>query len=288
MGIMSFLNDKKWVLDESGIFLSKEEMAGTAFSDEQQDGLWQLEDESWWFQYRADVIVGLMDAFFDRNKMAIDVGGGNGYTSSIAAKRGYRTGLIEPSPEACRHAKMRGMDEVCCGTVADDTVNDDVMEQVLLLDVLEHIEDDRSFLDLLHKKIKMGGYCIITVPAFMCLWSSEDDAAGHFRRYRMSQLCQLADACGFEVCYRSYFMSFLFLPILLVRVSLEKIGFLKKAEDRSDEEREEIMKSQFKSQSKLVRWVLGFVEKWERRMMKKPDRVPFGSSIVVVVRKGLL
>ena len=154
---MDFLKNGKWNTDESGMHVSLEITATTAFSDDQQDGLWDIEDGSWWFQYRADVITGLMDRFFDKDKVTVDVGGGNGYTSSVAGRNGYRTGLIEPSMEACRHALMRGIDEVCCGTVEEDTINDESFEQVLLLDVLEHIEDDRGFVSLLHRKLTRGG-----------------------------------------------------------------------------------------------------------------------------------
>ena len=120
----------------------------------------------------------------------------------------------------------------------------------------------------------------------MCLWSSEDDAAGHFRRYRITGFCELLKECGFDVCYRSYFMGFLFLPILFIRVLLEKIGFLKKQGDRTKEESEKIYKSQFKTRSSLVDTVLGIFEAIEKRLMKKEARVPFGSSIIVVLRKG--
>lgn len=120
----------------------------------------------------------------------------------------------------------------------------------------------------------------------MCLWSSEDDEAGHFRRDRITRLCELLETCGFDVCYRSYFMGFLFLSILFIRALLEKIGLLKKQGDRTKEESEKIYESQFKTSAGLVDTVWGMFEAIEKRLMKKEARVPFGSSIIVVVRKG--
>lgn len=193
--------------------------------------------------------------------------------------------MIEPTLAACRHAARRGIDKVCCGTVSQESIRNDSIDQFLLLDVLEHIEDDDAFLSLLHKKTTEAGCCLITVPAFKCLWSSEDEEAGHFRRYRIRPLCALLESKGFEICYRSYFMGFLFLPILLIRVFLERIELLKKQKDRTTEEREAIYQSQFKTQSSIVTGVLGFFEGFEKRLMKKPDRVLFGSSIIVVARK---
>lgn len=283
---MNFLNKDEWTLDSShGIWKAKSSKTDTAFDDAAQDGLLALEDDSWWFSYRADVIIGQMNKYFSIDKLTIDIGGGNGFTSHMAQLKGFRTGVIEPSPKACYNAKMRGLDVVCCGAVTDTSVKDGSVEQMLLLDVLEHIEDDKAFLKLLNRKLADNGKIIITVPAFRCLWSSEDDVAGHFRRYRIDKLCRLLKKCGFSVLYRSYFMGFLFLPILFIRVFLEKIGVLKRQEDRSDSEREKIAKSQFKSRRGIVSVVLGGFEALESRLMRKSGRVPFGSSIIITAKK---
>lgn len=81
-------------------------------------------------------------------------------------------------------------------------------------------------------------------------------------------------------------MGFLFLPILFVRVFLERIGLIKKQGDRTKEESEKIYKFQFNTKSGVVDTVLGMLEAIEQRLMKKEARVPFGSSIIVVLRKG--
>lgn len=283
---MGFLNKEKWIEnEESGIRIAGDVVTETALTDRMQDDLMKLEDDSWWFTYRADVITRMMDRYFSKEKMTLDIGGGNGYTSSVASNKGYFMGIIEPSMKACQHARKRGISEVNCGAVTENSVLDESMEQVLLLDVLEHIEDDKRFVKLLYQKLVRRGYLLITVPAFMCLWSSEDDAAGHFRRYRMPELRELLEAQGFHICYQSYFMGFLFLPILLIRVILEKLGFIKKQENRSEEERAAIANHQFKLRSGLIKSILVFFEEMEKQLMKKEKRVLFGSSIIVIARK---
>lgn len=283
---MAFLNTEKWNYDRiTGINSALDADAETAFTDEVQNNLKNLEDGSWWFNYRAEVIIERMNQFFTKNKLTLDIGGGNGYTSSAAKEKGYDIGIIEPNPTACLHAKTRGIDEVYCGTVTNETILDESIAQALLLDVLEHIEDDEGFVNLLYRKIVQGGFLLVTVPAFMCLWSSEDDAAGHFRRYRMAALCDLLKKQGFNICYRSYYMGFLFLPIFVIRVLMEKIGILKRQEERSDEEKAEIARSQFQSKNGIVNIGLSVAEGAERWLMKKENRVSFGSSIIVVARK---
>ena len=80
-------------------------------------------------------------------------------------------------------------------------------------------------------------------------------------------------------------MSFLFLPILFIRVGMEKIGLLKKQDDRTEEERKDIAESQFKTENPITKMGLKFFEDIDRRMLKKSGFVPFGSSIIVVARR---
>lgn len=61
---------------------------------------------------------------------------------------------------------------------------------------------------LLHKKLKVRGKAMVTVPAFQSLWSSGYDAAGHFRRYRIKEIKQLFSKCRFKIEFVNYFMVF--------------------------------------------------------------------------------
>lgn len=65
------------VREENGIaFCSLEDNTASKFSEEMQDSLFQLEDTSWWFQYRADVIASLAEKSFVFDRTTIDCGGG--------------------------------------------------------------------------------------------------------------------------------------------------------------------------------------------------------------------
>jgi 2-polyprenyl-3-methyl-5-hydroxy-6-metoxy-1,4-benzoquinol methylase len=55
---------------------------------------------------------------------------------------------------------------------------------VMLLDVLEHVEDDRAFLRTIVKtNLDDDGAVLISVPAWQILFSSHDTRLRHFRRY---------------------------------------------------------------------------------------------------------
>ena len=62
---------------------------------------------------------------------------------------------------------------------------------ILMMDVLEHVEDDLALLRDVIPRIKTGGYVLITVPALPFLWSSHDVFLGHYRRYTLNSLKKL-------------------------------------------------------------------------------------------------
>ena len=76
---------------------------------------------------------------------------------------------------------------------------------IVAFEVLEHYEQDldclRKWLELLHP----GGTLIISVPAHMRQWTTNDTRAGHARRYEKKELLEKLDACGLQTehlwCY---------------------------------------------------------------------------------------
>ena len=66
-------------------------------------------------------------------------------------------------------------------------------------EVLEHIEDDVSFLENINRLADENAVLILTVPLDMRLWSKADEDAGHFRRYTKQEILEKVEKCGFEV-----------------------------------------------------------------------------------------
>lgn len=60
----------------------------TKFSEEEQERLYALEDISWWFRYRAEVITYISRRFLSDSSLVLDVGGGNGYTTLKMQEKG--------------------------------------------------------------------------------------------------------------------------------------------------------------------------------------------------------
>lgn len=97
------------------------------------------------------------------------------------------------------------------------TVKKNNISIVLLLDVIEHIEDDAGFLENLREYdfVNENSYFLITVPSFQSLFCSHDTFLEHYRRYSNHQLVELLKKKDFNVISGGYFFTSLLLPRLL-------------------------------------------------------------------------
>jgi hypothetical protein len=105
---------------------------------------------------------------------------------------------------------------------------------VLLMDVVEHIEDDRGFLAALRAKPYIGPETrfLITVPAFQTLFCSHDAFLGHYRRYSSRMLRSLIDDTGLRAIEIGYFFASL-LPLRALQVVKERVFGMKPERDSS-------------------------------------------------------
>jgi 2-polyprenyl-3-methyl-5-hydroxy-6-metoxy-1,4-benzoquinol methylase len=136
----------------------------------------------------------------------LEVGCGIGtYTAEMAA--GPRT-IVAMDMErafvaeaARRLARHPNVQLICGDATAADTPGSDkeAFDTVVLLDVLEHIEDDAALLARLGAKLGPGGHLILKVPAMPSLYSPMDEAIGHWRRYDKAGLTQVISRAGLEV-----------------------------------------------------------------------------------------
>ena len=95
---------------------------------------------------------------------------------------------------------------------------------VLLLDVLEHVENDAGFLKQIagYRFISPKTRFVITVPAFAGLFSSHDRFLKHCRRYSLNAVKSLAEKNGLRIVDKGYFYTSLLFP-RIISVILEKI-----------------------------------------------------------------
>src|SRR5207244_311060 len=94
----------------------------------------------------------------------------------------------------------------------------DTCDTVVMINVLEHIEDDQDIVRMAHQSLVPGGALVIYSPALRWLYSSYDKAVGHYRRYEKNPLEDLLRAAGFAVDRAKYMDSLGVLPWYLLNV----------------------------------------------------------------------
>jgi len=136
----------------------------------------------------------------------LELGPGHGTVTDRLARHGKVT-AADLSPRCVAALQERYADhehvEVVLGDVAD-AVAGRTFDTAVLVNVLEHIEDDRGALRALHDGLTPGGTVFLFVPAFEALYSEFDRMVGHYRRYRRNELAAKVAAAGFEVVEARY------------------------------------------------------------------------------------
>jgi SAM-dependent methyltransferase len=154
--------------------------------------LWEeisaVEDRHWWFTARRSIILHLVSQLAPAGASLLDIGCGTGFTLEALAARFDAWGL-EPDPAVRARTRTLVRDRVLAGGSRDySALGDRRFDVVLLLDVLEHVEDDRAELSSAAAALAPGGKVVITVPADPSLWSDHDERNGHHRRYTEASL----------------------------------------------------------------------------------------------------
>lgn len=138
----------------------------------------------------------------------LEVGCGTGsYTPHLARSGGAVTAVdIDPAfvAEARRVTESLPNVTVRHADATSDPL-DGLFQSVVMLDVLEHIEDDAGFLRRLADRLASGGRIVIKVPAIPALHNSMDRAVGHYRRYDRVALQAVAGRAGLHVAHVEHF-----------------------------------------------------------------------------------
>jgi SAM-dependent methyltransferase len=262
--------DGYWVGDGPSLAVS--------YPSEDNDTLFDIEDGSFWFSHRNEVIRTLMSRYPPAGPF-FDIGAGNGFVAKSLEDAGLQVWVVEPGPAGARNAVRRGLTRVICAPFEHAGLSPASFPSAGLFDVIEHIEDDVGFLQRLRRYMVPGGRLYVTVPAYQALWSDEDARGGHYRRYSRRQLLGVLRKAGFEPEFASYFFWCLPLPILLLRALPHRFGL------HASGTPEAVRRSHGVggARVRLAASVLA-VERWP---LARGIAVPFGGSCITVARAQL-
>lgn len=174
----------------------------------------------WWWRVRHEVVLRELLratrplAVRSERPRILDIGCAGGVAFEDFSRFGEVYGiepnshLVESTPQ-WRHR----VEQVMFGP---DFQPNQPFDVILMLDVLEHIEDDQAALAKLWGLLKPGGIAILTVPALRWLWSVHDDINLHYRRYHRQPLKSLLVQSGFQICRLKYLFGWS-LPLVYLR-----------------------------------------------------------------------
>lgn len=125
----------------------------------------------------------------------------------------------------------------------------------LLMDVLEHVENDHDILFTVLQHCRAGSHLFVTVPAMQWIWSGHDFYLGHKRRYTVNSLKNLFQSQrSLEILGIHYFYA----SILPFAIPVRLFRRFQKDSLRSD----------MKPTSKLINIMIEILLKAEMRVMK--------------------
>ena len=233
------------------------------------DRMAELDERHWWYRARREILADLIRRKIPLRPQAriLEIGCGTGHNLMMLRRFGSVDG-IEIDPAARQIASKRlGHGVKDAPLPALTGIEPHAYDMVAILDVLEHVEEDREALVSIAKRLKPGGKILITVPAHPWMWSAHDVVNHHKRRYTRASLAAVVEAAGLKLEMMSWFNSLLF-P---VAAAARAIGRLRGKEDSDD-----------KMPSGPVNRVLELVFGAERYAL---GRLPFppGVSLVAIV-----
>ncbi len=178
------------------------------------------EDKHWWFAGRTWSLLNMLDRVIqaDGQKRVLDIGCGAGNMFHHLARYGPVVG-VDNNPKPLIVARERGYD-VREGHAEELPFDDKSFDLVAVLDTIEHCNDDMAVLRECYRVCAPGGHLLVTVPAFMWLWSHNDELNAHKRRYTAGELKEKLGRVGFRtrrMTYNNFFVFPVAAPLILLR-----------------------------------------------------------------------
>lgn len=190
-------------------------------NDEVYEEMYRVESRHWWFGAKHKIVQSLLQRYVpatvSHKPRVVDLGCGCGYLLSLIKDRYDAVGM-DSFPQAIGFSQKRGV-RVEVGSLPEPVpFENGTFDCLMLLDVLEHLQDDHACFARAVQLLKPGGVAICTVPAYPWLWTKRDEYHQHFRRYTRKAFKTLMSIDGMKPEFVSHMNAVLFPAAIAERV----------------------------------------------------------------------
>lgn len=241
-------------------------------NDREFELLDRIEEDHWWFVGKRKILNALL--LSDPGEgLLLDLGCGTGGVLRNWMSRRPCVGT-DRSELALQICQRRGFETLVRSDLNHLPFPDGSFDTVLLLDVIEHLDDDVGFLREVARLAAPGGRVVIAVPAFQFLWSQHDETFEHRRRYSARQLEAVVRAAGLVPERQTYTNTLLFPLAAVWRVLSYRLGLGRWAPE-----------TDFWELPKPVNALLARLYDVEAWLLERFN-LPVGVSLVSIARRG--
>ena len=138
----------------------------------------------------------------------LEIGCGTGNFTGLIARHASSVVAVDLDAEYITTARQRWKDDRrvsfrCCDATTEGWKSE--FDTIVLLDVLEHVQDDVDFLRSLRRALRPAGTLVVKVPSGDWLYGTMDRAIGHYRRYSKKTLRSALTNAGWRDSRSFYF-----------------------------------------------------------------------------------
>ena len=228
--------------------------------------------DHFWIRRRFDVLRHLADPLIRNAARVAEIGCGNGLVQrQIEDHYGIEVTGFDLN-ELALQMNVSHQSQLYCYDIHQRSPEFRArFDVLLLLDVLEHIDDEAAFLQSTRHHMTDSGLLIIDVPAHQTFYSKYDEEVGHIRRYSIVQLAATLERSGFKIRSFTYW-GLPLIPLLVARKAMLALR-------RTDQG---IIASGFDPGSPALNYSLGWLARCEHLPQKR-----LGSSLLVVAENQI-
>jgi 2-polyprenyl-3-methyl-5-hydroxy-6-metoxy-1,4-benzoquinol methylase len=220
--------------------------------------------------WRRICIANLLLKYLKKGSL-LDIGCGYGFFSKYFSEKGYDVLGIDVEDELISLSQKATASLLCKPLLRKCSINDIVNENkkfdnIIILDVLEHIQDDDILVKSAISLLKPGGILVISVPAYNILFSKRDAKLGHLRRYSRKRLNEIIPAEVDKKIIRPWNFIGLFVRILENIFDIDTDNFSRLGKDTT------------------LKKILSFILKKWFFVFENNIRLPIGLTIISVIK----